>query len=463
MPVPASDTERTVYTVSALARAARVLLEDHFQVLWVEGEVSNFRRPASGHWYFTLKDSDAQLRCAMFAGRNRAHRREPRDGDRVLVRGRLSLYEPRGDFQFIAEHLEPAGAGALRAAFEALKTRLAAEGLFDPARKRPLPAMPRRLAIISSASAAALRDVLHVIERRFPVLDVVLLPVSVQGDAAANEIVAALARVGSTGADVALLTRGGGSLEDLWAFNLEPVARAIAACPIPVVSAIGHQTDFTIADFVADLRAPTPSAGAELLTPDRVELHARLDAAAARLTRALSGQLHGLGRHTAHLRARLVNPKTRLEQQMQRADELAERLTRAVIRQREAAALRLRMHARRLLRAHPATRLPPASAALTRARMRLTAAQARAEERRNARLVAAVRALSALSPLATLGRGYAILTDPSARQLTAVTSVAGVVPGQSLRAHLRDGTLTLSVQSGAPGHGLPDLGETSDP
>lgn len=457
MPVPDTASERTVYSVGELARAARVLLEDHFQVLWVEGEVSNFRRPASGHWYFTLKDSDAQLRCAMFAGRNRVHRSEPRDGDRVLVRGRLSLYEPRGDFQFIAEHLEPAGAGALRAAFEALKTRLSAEGLFAAERKRPLPAIPRRLAIISSASAAALRDVLHVIERRFPALDVILLPVSVQGDAAAEEIITALRRVGRIEADAVLLTRGGGSLEDLWTFNLESVARAIAACPIPVVSAIGHQTDFTIADFVADLRAPTPSAGAELLTPDRVDMSARINVTTARLTRALLGHLHGLGQHTRHLRARLVSPRTRLEQQMQRADELAERLTRAVTRQRRDAGRRLQTQGRRLLRAHPATRIPPAEAALDRLRARLDAALARGDERRGTRLATAVRALSALSPLATLSRGYAILTDPANRQLTAVTSVASIVTGQSLRAHLLDGTLTVSVQSLEPGHGLPDL------
>lgn len=462
MPLPDLASERTVYSVSQLARAARVLLEDHFQVLWVEGEVSNFRRPASGHWYFTLKDHDAQLRCAMFAGRNRVHRIEPRDGDRVLVRGRLSLYEPRGDFQFIAEHLEPAGAGALRAAFEALKARLAAEGLFAAERKRPLPAIPRRLAIISSASAAALRDVLHVIERRFPALDVILLPVPVQGDAAAAAIIAALERAGSIDADAVLLTRGGGSLEDLWTFNLEPVARAIAACPIPVVSAIGHQTDFTIADFVADLRAPTPSAGAELLTPDRVDLSARIDVANARLTRALLGQLHGLSRHTQHLRARLVSPRARLEQQMQRADELGERLTRAISRQRREAGRRLHTQARRLLRAHPATRLAPASATIDRLRGRLTAALARSDERRGARLATAVRALSALSPLATLSRGYAILTDPTTPQLTAVTSVADLAPGQSLRAHLLDGTLTVTVQSRAPGHGLPDLSGASE-
>ena len=259
----ASHPDRPVYSVSELAHEARILIEEQFDLVWVEGEISNFRRPASGHWYFTLKDRSAQLRCAMFAGRNRQVRFAPEDGLQILIRGRVSLYEPRGDFQVIVEHAEPAGEGALRQAFEALKAKLADEGLFADERKRPLPAVPRHLAIVSSASGAALQDVLHVIERRFPALTVTLLPVSVQGNEAEGQIRRALSRVDQVGADVVLITRGGGSLEDLWAFNLESVARAVAACPIPTVVAVGHQTDFVIAEFVADLRAPTPTAAAK--------------------------------------------------------------------------------------------------------------------------------------------------------------------------------------------------------
>jgi exodeoxyribonuclease VII large subunit len=451
-------SERTVYSVSALTRASRVLLEDHFGVLWVEGEVSNFRRPSSGHWYFTLKDASAQLRCAMFAGRNRVHRQEPKDGDRVLVRGRLSLYEPRGDFQFIAEHLEPAGAGALRAAFDALKERLAAEGLFAAERKRPLPTLPRRLAIISSATGAALRDVLDVIARRFPALEIVLLPVPVQGDAAGSAIVAALERAPKSGADVVLLTRGGGSLEDLWAFNLETVARAIADCALPVVSAIGHQTDFTIADFVADLRAPTPSAGAELITPDAIELLRRFDAATTRLTRALTAKLGLAERHVSHLNARLVNPRTRLEQQMQRADELSERLLRATLQHKRTADARLAAATRALVLLHPERRLAPAQERINALAARLSQGLARLNERREVRLANTVRTLEAMSPLATLTRGYAIVTTGSADTgLRALTRIAQLVPGETVDARLQDGTATLEVRSVRSGHGLPEL------
>ncbi|MBX3706500.1 MAG: exodeoxyribonuclease VII large subunit [Pseudomonadales bacterium] len=453
--------ERPVYTVSALARAARLLIEEHFGLLWVEGEVSNFRRPGSGHWYFTLKDSDAQLRCAMFAGRNRALRREPRDGDRVIVRGRLSLYEPRGDFQFIAEHLEPAGEGALRAAFDALKARLAGEGLFDPARKRPLPAIPRRLAVISSPSGAALRDVLHVIARRFPVLEVVLLPVAVQGESAEPEILAALARVPATGADAVLLTRGGGSLEDLWTFNLETVARAVAACPLPTVAAIGHQTDFTIVDFVADVRAPTPSAGAELITPDRAELGVRFDSARNRLVRALTGELRQQHRHLAHLRARLVSPRTRLQQRMQRTDELEQRLIRAITGTRTRAAARLAGLRRALDLLHPGRLIERTSERVDTLEARLASAvQAQHRQRREA-LHGAVRTLQAISPLATLARGYAVLTDAAGgTELRPITSIRATAPGARLVAHLSDGALHVQVDAVDTDNGLPALPTT---
>lgn len=446
-----------VLTVSALARQARLLIEEHFNLVWVEGEVSNLRRPGSGHWYFTLKDETAQLRCAMFAGRNRAVRFAPRDGTRVLVRGRISLYEPRGDFQLIAEHLEPAGEGALRAAFEALKTRLDGEGLFAPERKRPLPALPRRLAIVSSASGAALRDVLHVIERRFPALEVVLLPVAVQGENSERQVLAALARAPALAPDVVLITRGGGSLEDLWTFNLESVARAIAACPVPTVAAVGHQTDFTIADFVADLRAPTPSAGAELITPDQAEFQQRLGGLSGRLARALGHRIRHAGSRLEHLRMRLVDPRRRLQQQMQRTDELDDRLRRAMVQRlhrhgRELAALQ-----RGLWLLRPAQRIAAERRRLAGLHNRLAGAAVRHIDDRRDSLAGAARTLQAVSPLGTLGRGYAVLTAPGGTRRVPVTSVRQVSPGDALTAHLGDGALEVQVNAVDDDNRLPRL------
>jgi exodeoxyribonuclease VII large subunit len=261
-------SNRDVLSVSDLTRSARMLLEEEFPNVFVEGEISNFSKPASGHWYFTLKDDKSQLRCAMFRNKNSRLRFVPRNGLQVIVRGKISLYEGRGDFQMIAEHMEEAGDGALRRAFEKLKAQLDREGLFDPAAKQPVPNLPNHLAVITSPTGAAIRDVLHVFERRFPALKVTIIPVPVQGDEAIPRIVEAIDlanRYSDLPFDAILLTRGGGSLEDLWAFNTEPVARAIFNSALPIVSAVGHEIDITIADFVADLRAPTPSAAAELL------------------------------------------------------------------------------------------------------------------------------------------------------------------------------------------------------
>ncbi|MFP6814168.1 MAG: exodeoxyribonuclease VII large subunit, partial [Pseudomonadales bacterium] len=344
----ASHDEHPVLSVSELARQARLLIEERFNPVWVEGELSNFRRPGSGHWYFTLKDSDAQIRCAMFGGRNRAVRFVPEDGTQVLVRGRVSLYEPRGDFQIIVEHMEQAGEGALRAAFDALKEKLANEGLFAEARKAPLPDQPGHLVIISSAAGAALQDVLHVIGRRFPAMVVTLLPVSVQGPEAERQILAALAKAPTLDPDVLLLTRGGGSLEDLWTFNLETIARAVAACPIPTVVAVGHQTDFTIAEFAADLRAPTPSAAAELISPDASELSTNVARLQERLIRNLVAELRILRETVQRYRAQLIDPRQRVAQSMQRADDLEERLRLALKHRLEQAEIRVSGLARSL-------------------------------------------------------------------------------------------------------------------
>src|SRR6202167_4608551 len=284
--------ERDVYSVSRLNREVRVLLERGFGALWLEAEISNFARPSSGHWYFSLKDSAAQVRCAMFRQRNMLSAFTPRDGQKVLVRARIGLYEPRGEYQLIIDHMEDAGLGALKRQFEELRAKLEREGLVAAERKRPLPSLPRRIGIITSPTGAAVRDILHVLARRFPAAAVLVYPVSVQGAQAAAEIVAALEAAGRRAeCDVLILARGGGSLEDLWAFNDERLARAIVASTIPLITGIGHEIDFTIADFAADMRAPTPSAAAELVVPDAGEWLAALASLAARLARCARRRL----------------------------------------------------------------------------------------------------------------------------------------------------------------------------
>jgi len=392
----------------------------------------------------------------MFAGRNRHVRFQPRDGQQVLVRGRVSLYEARGDFQLIADSVEPAGEGALRAAFEALKQRLDAEGLFSEARKRPLPALPLHLTIVSSPSGAALRDVLHVIERRFPALKVTLVPTLVQGEGAEQTLVDAIRRAGTLDTDIVLLTRGGGSLEDLWSFNLEAVARAVAACPHPVVSAIGHQTDFTIVDFVADLRAPTPSAAAELITPSRDELGERLSRNAGRLQRACQHDIRFRAQALALARSRLTDPRRQLQQQMQLTDDLERRLAlaaRGVLRQERQ---RVEHVASRLKLQGPGRVLPELRHDVARAYLELCRAATGRTRQERLKLAASVRALQAVSPLNTLARGYAVLAEPAT--LRPITSVASVAPGAAVAAFLADGALDLEVRDVQPGRQLaPDV------
>src|ERR1700688_3201780 len=324
---------RDIYSVSRLNREVRVLLERGFGALWLEGEISNLARPSSGHWYFSLKDATAQVRCAMFRQRNMLSAFAARDGQKVLVRARIGLYEPRGEYQLVIDHMEDAGLGALRRQFEQLAAKLAAEGLFAPERKRSLPALPKRIGVITSPSGAAIHDILHVLARRFAAIPVLLYPVAVQGAAAAAEIVAALNLAGRRAeCDVLILARGGGSLEDLWAFNDEALARAIVASPIPIVSGIGHEIDFTIADFAADVRAPTPSAAAEIAVPDGEEWLASLARLAQRLQRGLLRRVEAQRERLRWLvgRAALVSPAARLSQQTQRLDDLDQRMSRAL-------------------------------------------------------------------------------------------------------------------------------------
>ena len=402
---------RTIHAVSELAEILRALVEDSLPRLWVEGEISNFSRPASGHWYFTLKDDQAQIRCAMFRNANFLVRPQAKNGDRVLVRASVSFYTARGDLQLICEHMEPAGEGALLRAFEDLKRRLTAEGLFDAARKRPVPTMPHRIGLITSATGAAVQDVLAALNRRFPLIQVNLWPVPVQGTAAAPAIVEALRKLPQRVAvDAILLVRGGGSLEDLWAFNEEIVARAIASCTVPVVTGIGHEVDYTIADFVADLRAPTPTAAAELLSPDRAALSLKIDqlvwSAEQTLGRVLQSGQDRLARVGERLQR--VHPQRALQLRAQRLDENDQRLrdiwTRTLREQRSRhASLMLRLAAR-----DPADRLVRERIHATRLSGQLRGAMRATMQSRRDRLLHMTALLNSISPQAVLDRGYAI-------------------------------------------------------
>ena len=442
---------REVFTISRLNREARALLERGLGSVWLEGEVSNLSRPGSGHWYFSLKDEGAQVRCAMFRSRNLLVRFPVRDGAQVLARGRVSLYEARGEFQVVVEHLEEAGEGELRRRFEALKQKLLAEGLFDARHKQPLPRLPRRVGVITSPTGAAIRDILHVLGRRFPAVPVLLYPVAVQGEAAPREIEQALRLAASRhDCDVLILARGGGSLEDLWAFNDEAVARAIFACPIPLVSGVGHEVDFTIADFVADERAPTPSGAAERVVPDRAEWLRSLAATGQRLALAIRRRIgdHRQALETRAQRLARVHPGRVLRQRAQRLDELEGRLRLAGRRRLERAASRLEATRALLLRSSPALRVAAARMRLDAAGRGLTRGirGQLAEQRRRVELAA--RALHAVSPLATLERGYAIVSGPDGRALLDAGTLSH---GDQVTARLARGRFTATVHDVHPG------------
>ena len=438
-----------VRTVSQVAAAARLLVEERFRLVWIGGEVSNFRAYPSGHWYFSLKDDRAQLRCVVFASRNRFVRFRPKDGLSVVLRGRLSIYEARGDFQVIVDHVEPAGEGALRAAFEELKAALAAQGLFAAERKRPLPAYPRHLAVVSSRDSAALGDVLTVVRRRFPCVRVTCFYVAVQGFEAEGQILGALDRAERMrhAPDVVIVARGGGSLEDLAAFNLESVARRIAAMTIPVVSAVGHETDVTIADLVADQRAATPSAAAELATPDGAELLARLQRIRGAMTTRMLAHLRVQERLLTTTSHRLAHPGRTLEQRMLRTDELGQRLHVAMQAALRRAEETLAQQRRLLAQAGPARRLEPARQRIDSAKKRLRQAVHASGANAQAKLSESARALNAVSPLATLERGYAIVAKPDgSRWGRPVVSATGATVGESIVAHFSDGSLRAKVE-----------------
>ena len=464
---PEGGGGRTVWSVSTLNRSARDLLESGFASVWVEGELSNVARPRSGHVYFSLKDASAQVRCAMwrsFAGRMAF---APEEGMAVLCRARVSLYEARGDFQLIVEFMEQAGEGRLRQAFEQLKARLDREGLFAAEAKQPVPRLPGTIGVVTSPTGAALRDILHILERRFPAVGVIVYPTRVQGDGAAGEIVAALAAANRRReCDVVILARGGGSLEDLWPFNEEAVARAIRASDIPVIAGVGHEVDVTIADLAADLRAPTPSGAAELAVPDASEWDVLLE----RMGRRLAGAaLRGLQAGTDKLKfldKRLTSshPGARLAQQSQRIDDLEQRLTagaRATLGEGHNRLLTVRG---RLEAGSPMPRIQTGREQVNVAALRLSHRLAGVMEGYRTRLTSAARALHTVSPLATLDRGYAIAYAADGRILT---DAADASRGERLKLTLARGQLdteVLAVTRAGPesGSGSDDAGP-SDP
>ena len=450
MPIPAefqglATPVREVYSVTRLTREVRALLDRGLGVIWLEGELSNFSQPASGHWYFSLKDKDAQLRCAMFRMKNALVGFTPKPGAQLLVRGRISVYEARGEYQLIVEHLEEAGLGALKREFERLKARLAAEGLFALERKRRLPRFPRRIGVITSPTGAALRDILHVLQRRFPPAQVLIYPTAVQGPAAVPALVRALELASARAeCDVLILARGGGSLEDLWAFNDEQLARAIHGCALPIVCGVGHEVDFTIADFVADARAPTPSAAAELVVPDRLACLEALGRSAQRLAGGMRRELRRLGARLENTerRLRLAHPGVRLSQQVQRLDELALRLSGGMHGRLHRQHARLADVRARLARCSPRHTVREYCAHEQQLRTRLAHAMRTHLAGLAQRLALAQRGLHGVSPLATLSRGFAIVTDAHG---AVISDTATIDCGQQIEARLARGSLTARV------------------
>ncbi|MBY5922003.1 exodeoxyribonuclease VII large subunit [Ferrimonas balearica] len=439
------SSSNAVYTVSALNRQIKALLEQQWGRVWLSGEISNLAMPASGHWYFTLKDDRSQLRCAMFKSRTARVGFRPEHGMQVLVRANLTMYEPRGDLQLVVESMQPAGDGLLQQRFEALKMQLASEGLFAMEAKQPLPHPIKRLGVITSPSGAAIQDVLSVLKRRDPMLEVIVYPTQVQGAEATAQICQAIQTVNARNeVDAILLTRGGGSLEDLWCFNEEAVARAIYHSMLPIVSAVGHEVDTTIADYVADLRAPTPSAAAELLSQDAGLRLDRLGRDRQRLAQAMVGQLRHQRQRLALLATRLNanHPSRKLEQHAQRLDELSLRLDRAMASQLGARAQKVERLEARLNRFHPTPRLAGLAQQLTGLDHRLNRAMSQHLHQSQLTLAGQVAALEAVSPLAVLSRGYSILQD---EQGQTIKSTEQVEVGQRLTARLHQGSLGLQI------------------
>lgn len=434
-----------IYTVSRLNSEVRLTLELQFQQLWLVGEVSNFVAAASGHWYFSLKDQAAQVKVAMFKQANRYATVRPQNGQQVLIRARISVYEPRGEYQLLAEFIEPAGAGLLKQQFEQLKAKLAAEGLFAPERKRPLPANPRRVGVITSPTGAAVRDIITVLARRAPGIELIIYPCQVQGETAAAQLRNMLSTaIRRNEVDVLIIGRGGGSIEDLWCFNDEALARAVADCPIPIVSAVGHEIDFALTDFVADVRAATPSAAAELVSPDQSQYLVALTQLQQRLSRAVRRQLAQQQPRLLQLQQRLqqLHPQRRLEQQQQRLDELQLRLQQRMQQHLQTARRQHSYLQQSLQHLSPAKAIKQQQLQLQQLAKRLQQAQQQQLKYSSQQLARLSAQLHTVSPLATLARGYSISFDS---QQQALTSSAQLKVGDAINTRLAQGSFSAVV------------------
>ena len=433
-------------SIGELNAKIRDLLENELQTVWVEGEISNARVWNTGHLYFTLKDSGSQIKAVMFRSAVRYLKFKPEDGLKVVARGKVSVYDPKGEYQILCEHMEPKGLGSLQQAFEQLKKKLAAEGLFDPARKRPLPALPRRIGIVTSLDGAALRDIIRVLRRRYPNAHLVLSPTRVQGEGAGREVAHAIRKIERiVGVDVVIVARGGGSLEDLWAFNEEVLARVIAACKVPVISGVGHETDFTIADFVADLRAPTPSAAAELVVRRKDEFFGHIDRIGERLDAAIHHRLRRVETRLHMLEARpgYAGYRGRVAVRGRHISELA-----ATLRQRINQSLSRRARRHDLLRRSLDTFDPRHRLAAVRTRLvardgRLQAAVRRRVGLKQHRLAALAARVDGLSPLAVLGRGYSVTWDGARTRI--IRDASTLQPGDKVSVVVERGTLDATV------------------
>jgi exodeoxyribonuclease VII large subunit len=453
--------ERTILTVSEVTERIKIVLEDTFFDLWVEGELSNLRTPSSGHVYLTLKDEHSQVRAVLFKMQRRYIRFEPKDGMSVIARGRISLYEPRGEYQLVIDYMEPKGVGALQMAFEQLKARLAEAGLFSPARKRALPALPRRIGIVTSPTGAVIRDMLQILRRRFTNLHVCIYPVRVQGDGAAEEIAQGIEALNRyPGIDVLIVARGGGSLEDLWAFNEERVARAIYQSDIPVISAVGHEVDYTIADFVADVRAPTPSAAAEIVIRAKSEVQGEVQRLAERLQRAMRYLLEALHSRLVACQQRrvLTDPWAPLRTMEQRLDELSSRLERGMRASMRVTHDAVERYESAIMHLSPAMMVGLSRERLLACDRRLSAAERVRMRREREELERLIATLQALSPLAVLARGYSICRTGAERQV--IREASAVAPGTQLDITLWHGQLQCTVDAvttGGDEHGSADV------
>ncbi len=444
-------------SVSDLNRAIKGQLEGEFGRVLVRGEISNFKPHTSGHFYFSLKDDKSQINAVMFKGFNNQLKFRPQDGMEVVARGKVTVYEPRGNYQIFCESLEPLGAGALQIAFEQLKAKLKSEGLFDASKKRPIPKLPQRLGLITSPTGAAIQDMMQVLGRRYRLVDITLIPTAVQGSGAAQEIVRAIELANRLNIfDVLIVGRGGGSIEDLWSFNEEAVARAIAASRIPIVSAVGHEVDFTIADFVADLRAPTPSAAAEIVVPSVDELLDRIARTRAQFQSAVLNRLEFLRNRRESLAARFVDPKRRLQDLMLRCDELTERIFQTALRGLERQSTQVELLLHRL--GDPLRRLAPLVERTRSFQKRLETSQLTLQNRARLNLSRVMALLDSLSPLRVVGRGFAIVetahskadpgkTDPS---WSLVTEIEKLSVGDKVRVKIRTGVFSAQVLETTP-------------